>query len=80
MIQVVSVLGALMILFAYTANQFGQLQTAGVVYSLANAIGAAVLTGVAAVERQWGFLLLEGVWMLVSLAALAHLGRERKRA
>ena len=75
MIQVVSVLGAVMILFAYTANQFGRLQTAGLVYSLANAIGAAVLTGVAAVERQWGFLLLEGVWTLVSLAALAQLWR-----
>lgn len=62
-----------MILVAYAGNQFGRLRTAGLAYSLANAVGAAVLTVVAAAERQWGFLLLESVWTLVSLVALARL-------
>jgi hypothetical protein len=31
-----------------------------------NAAGAAVLTVVAYEEEQWGFLLLESVWTLVS--------------
>jgi hypothetical protein len=44
-------------------------------YSLLNAVGAAVLTLVALFEEQWGFLLLEGVWTIVSVAALAHLVR-----
>jgi hypothetical protein len=74
-IQVVSLLGALLILVAYAANQFGRLRTAGLAYSLLNAAGAATLTVVAALEEQWGFLLLEGVWTVVSVAALVHLVR-----
>jgi hypothetical protein len=74
-IQVISILGALLILFAYAANQFGRLRTAGLAYSLLNAVGAATLTVVAALEEQWGFLLLEGVWTLVSVAALVRLAR-----
>jgi hypothetical protein len=73
-IQVVSMLGALTILLAYASDQFGKLQTASAAYSLLNAAGAATLTVVAAVEEQWGFLLLEGVWTIVSVAALLHIG------
>jgi hypothetical protein len=78
-IQVVSLLGAVTILLAYAANQFGRLRTASAAYSLLNAAGAATLTVVAALEHQWGFLLLEGVWTLVSVAALAHVGRAEGR-
>jgi hypothetical protein len=82
-IQVISILGAVLILCAYAANQFGRLPTAGLAYSLLNVVGAATLAVVAAVEEQWGFLLLEGVWTLVSVAALFQLARpaaEGKRA
>jgi hypothetical protein len=79
-IQLVSLLGALLILVAYTANQFGRLRTAGLAYSFMNAAGAATLTVVAWVEEQWGFLLLEGVWTIVSVAALAQLVRPLGRS
>ena len=80
MVQLVSLLGALTILVAYTANHFGRLGTSTLTYALLNAAGAGVLTAVAAIEEQWGFLLLEAVWSVVSLAAAARLVRDRRRA
>jgi hypothetical protein len=77
MIQIVSVLGSLAILGAYTASQLGRLSTSALSYSVANAVGAAILSAVAVVERQWGFLLLESVWTLVSLAAVWRVVRRR---
>lgn len=75
MIQIVSVIGSLLILSAYTANQSGRMASASVAYSAVNVLGAGILAVVALLEEQWGFLLLEGVWTLVSLAALVRAWR-----
>jgi hypothetical protein len=72
-LQIVSVLGALAILAAYAANQFGLMGPSNLTYSALNFVGSAVL---AVVEVQWGFLLLEGVWALVSLWGLITLLRD----
>jgi hypothetical protein len=66
-LQVISVLGALAILGAFAANLFGWIRPSNLWYSVANFLGSAVLTVVALVDRQLGFLLLEGTWALVSL-------------
>lgn len=66
MIQVISLLGSLVILSAYVAGQRGWLNPHRRSYALANFVGAGVLAIVALVERQWGFLVLEGTWALVS--------------
>ena len=67
MLQFISVLGALAILLAYAANQFRFLGPMNLSYALLNFVGSLVLAVIAVVEVQWGFLLLEGVWALVSL-------------
>jgi hypothetical protein len=56
--QTVQVVGALLILFAYAAAQFGALNQRSRVYLVLNLLGSAVLTLLAWREEQWGFLLL----------------------
>jgi hypothetical protein len=75
MVQIVSVVGSLLILLAYTANQTGRMSAEQVTYSLVNLVGAGILAVVAAIEEQWGFLLLESVWTIVSVAALVRARR-----
>ena len=67
MLQVISVLGALAILGAYAANLFGWVSPSNLSYSVANFLGSAVLTVIAVIDQQIGFILLEGTWALVSL-------------
>ena len=83
-IQIVSVLGSLLVLVAYVASQFGYLSAKGLAYAFANIVGSGILAVVAALEAQWGFLVLEGAWALVSLVAVvrqkakANTHRERR--
>ena len=67
LLQVISVLGALAILGAYAANLLGWFGPADLSYSVANLIGSGILTFIAFVDQQLGFILLEGVWALISL-------------
>jgi hypothetical protein len=76
-LQVISVLGALAILAAYAANLFGLIQPSTLTYSVANFLGSAVLTVVALVDRQLGFILLEGTWALVSFWGIVSVMRGR---
>jgi hypothetical protein len=64
--QMVQVLGSLLVLSAFAAAQRGWLTPASRVYLMLNLVGSAVLATLAAHEQQWGFLLLEAVWAVVS--------------
>ena len=83
-IQLVSVIGSFLVLVAYVASQFGYLGVKGSAYAFANIVGSGILAVVAALEAQWGFLLLEGAWASVSLVAVvrhrakANAPRERR--
>ena len=77
MLQAISVIGALAILMAYAANQFGWISPSRLSYTLANLVGAGILTAVAIVERQIGFFLLQGGWTLVSLWGIVRILRAR---
>jgi hypothetical protein len=75
MLQIVSVLGALAILGAYIANQLRFIGPSNMSYSVMNFIGSTILTVIAVIEVQWGFILLEGVWALMSLWGIIMLLR-----
>lgn len=75
MLQMISVLGALAILGAYAASQFGLVDTTKLSYQVANFLGSAVLTVVAVIDWQPGFILLEGAWALMSLWGIATILR-----
>lgn len=68
--DVLQVVGAVLILSAYLLAQSRRLDTSSYVYLLLNLLGAGVLAGLAGTSHQWGFLLLESVWALVSACAL----------
>ena len=68
--QLVQIVGALLILSAFAAAQFGVMDPHSRIYLILNVAGSAVLAVLAWNERQWGFLLLESVWAAVSCWSL----------
>ncbi len=74
--QVAQVVGALLILAAYVLAQFRVLDQQSWWYLWLNLVGAGALTVLAWHERQWGFLLLEGVWTLVTAWSIYRRLRE----
>jgi hypothetical protein len=68
--QIVQLIGALPILAAFVAAQLGRLDTHSKLYLGLNVVGSVALGVIAFVEAQWGFLLIECVWGVVSLWTL----------
>ena len=66
-----------MILIAYAAAQTGRWSTDAPVYLWLNEIGSIILAVLAAMTGNWGFLLLEGVWAIVTAHSLVKLRRTR---
>lgn len=68
--QVIQIVGALLILAAFAAVQFDRMRPDSRLYLTLNLIGSLILAVLAWAESQWGFLLLEGVWAIVSAWSL----------
>ena len=64
--MLVQLIGALLILAAFIAAQLGLANPQARGYLLLNLVGSAILAYDALHGREWGFLLLEAVWAVVS--------------
>ena len=65
--QLVSLIGAALILGAYFALQRAWLPREGRTYNALNFVGSALLTYAAVRSWNIGFIILEGAWALLSL-------------
>ena len=70
--QIVSVVGALLILLPFAASQLGRMSTTSAPYQLLNLAGSGALAVIAVLERQYGFILLEAVWAVMSVVGLVR--------
>ena len=77
MTEVLQVVGAVFILIAFAAIQRGTMEPHARSYLVLNLVGGLVLGYVAVAEKDWGFLLLEIVWTIVSAWGLLQVMRGR---
>jgi hypothetical protein len=78
--QILSFIGALLILVAYAGHQLRWLASHSPVYNVLNAVGSGILGYVALRPFQVGFVVLEFAWAGLSLYALARTLRGRQRS
>jgi len=77
MMQLASLVGAVLILAAYAAHQAGRFGRDSLLYHSLNALGGLVLCVVAVDASQAGFIVLEGAWTAISLGAIVRTVRRR---
>ena len=70
--QIVSLIGAAMILAAFGAQQAGKLAPEAPAYLVLNLAGSLILTYFAVEARNLGLIVLEGSWAAISLVSLAR--------
>jgi hypothetical protein len=76
-LQSVQVIGAILILLGYVTVQSQRWSPHSRPNLAVNLVGSTILAVLALLGRQWGFLLLEGVWAVVSANGLRMSFRRR---
>ncbi len=71
--QGLSLVGAFLILLAYALQTLAPDKSTPQIYQTLNLFGALGLTITAVVNRQFGFIILEGAWALISAFSLGRL-------
>lgn len=74
--QVVSFLGAMLILFAYAGHQLKWMDSSKAAYNILNAIGSTILAYIAFHPFQVGFVVMEVTWVALSVYALMRRGQQ----
>lgn len=77
--QLVQIVGALLVLVGFTLAQLGRVDHHSGAYLIVNLVGSAMLAVDAVIGRQYGFLLLEGVWALLSAWGLISMASAQDR-
>jgi len=70
--MIVQIGGSLLVLAGFALAQWGVLNPKSITYLALNLTGSAALAVDATLGGQWGFLLLEGVWAIVSAIGLVR--------
>ena len=78
-IQAIQVFGSVLILCGFILSQWGIWSPKSLGYLATNIVGSGILAIQAALLAQWGFLLLEGAWTLISMYGLLRQGRKGYR-
>lgn len=71
---------ALLVLAAFASAQLRWLTTNSPTYLVLNLVGSTTLAVLAGLGGQYGFLLLNVVWAVVSVCSLVRLAREGRSA
>lgn len=75
--QAFSFAGAMLILVAYAGQQMKWMDPKSLLYNLLNIVGSSILCYIALYPFKLGFVVLEGVWVLISIYAIFRNRREQ---
>ncbi|QQR86204.1 MAG: hypothetical protein IPJ76_16650 [Flavobacteriales bacterium] len=68
--QLPQLIGAALLLVGYGLSQTGKISQESLAYNLFNLFGAILLLIDAIRAKQWGFIILEAAWVILTIPAL----------
>ncbi len=79
LMQVISLIGAGLVLLAFGGQQFAGMDPEGLTYGVLNLVGSLLLAASAISPTNAGVLVLETTWALISLSVILKALRARDR-